>query len=363
MAIEAEFSLALPGFRLEVALEAGRDCLGILGASGCGKSLTLKCIAGIIRPDSGRIAIDGRVVFDRGHRGRGLHVPPRDRRVGYLFQQYALFPTMTVRQNLDIVMKNTPPRERAERIRGILDTFRLHGLEDRKPSQLSGGQQQRAALARLLLSDPAAILLDEPFSALDSSLRHHMEQEVQDVLDGFAGARIFVSHDRDEVYRLCPRIMVMEKGRVEAQGDREALFQSPGTVAAAALSGCRNITAFTAAGNRTIALPAWGMVVDAGRPVPEGCTHAGLRAHHLRPCREGDAHAHPFRVERVVLSPFSRTEYLTPLMPEGYPALGNVHPGSIQRESPRDPAGDALSGGSTVWYALDPEHLLFLRDR
>ena len=163
MALTAKFAKRLGKFQLQVDLTAESDApLALLGTSGCGKSVTLKCIAGILRPDSGEIVLDGQILFNREKR---IDLPPQKRHIGYLFQQYALFPNMTVAQNIAAGAHVLDKKERAERIQKLASLLRLEGLENHRPSQLSGGQQQRTALARMMAAEPRAILLDEPFAA------------------------------------------------------------------------------------------------------------------------------------------------------------------------------------------------------
>ena len=153
--LEVSFRKKLATFTLDVSFSAGAECMGLLGASGCGKSMTLKCIAGIETPDSGRIVLNGRVLFDSEKR---INLPPQQRKVGYLFQQYALFPTMTIRKNLELVLRNLPRKERRERAAAMLERMHLSAEADRKPDRLSGGQQQRAAIGRMLLSSPEIVM-------------------------------------------------------------------------------------------------------------------------------------------------------------------------------------------------------------
>ena len=199
--------------------------------------MTLKCIAGIMTPDRGRIVLNGRVLFDSEKK---IDLAPQQRRVGYLFQQYALFPNMTVEQNILCGIRAGRRSEKralaAEKIR----MFRLEGLEKKHPAQLSGGQQQRVALARILCSEPQAILLDEPFSALDSYLKWNLELELSDLLAGFHGPILWVSHDLGECCRNCQKVCVMENGASSPVTDTETLVRHPATQSAARLTGCRN---------------------------------------------------------------------------------------------------------------------------
>ncbi|GHV73658.1 ABC transporter [Spirochaetia bacterium] len=267
-------------FSLEVELESADGCLGILGASGCGKSMTLKCIAGIETPDEGHISVNGRVLFDSAQR---INLKPQVRRVGYLFQNYALFPRMTVLEN---VAAGLPPARRLK-AREWLEQFGLAEFEGRYPHQLSGGQQQRAALARMLIREPEGILLDEPFSALDTNLREQMQLQFMELLETRKDV-ILVTHSRDEVFKLCSETLVMDKGRVLGKGPTRDLFANPGLVRIARLTGCKNISPVRQTGEREVFALDWGLPLRLAAPLPPGITHVGIRAHDFRPaCGEG----------------------------------------------------------------------------
>lgn len=207
--------------RLEFSLE--NEVLGILGRSGCGKSVTLKCIAGILPPESGRIRLDDQTLYDSEKK---INRKARERRIGYLFQNYALFPNLTVLENICFSLKK---KDRAGQAyaRELLERFYLTEVADSYPAVLSGGQQQRTAMARMLAAKPRVLLLDEPFSALDSFLRREMEREVQEVLNNFGGVSILVSHNKEEIRRLTRRCMVMEQGKIAEIGKTEEVFAHP----------------------------------------------------------------------------------------------------------------------------------------
>ena len=222
MAIQTEHSLQLgveikkklKEFDLDISFSAGKGCLGILGPSGCGKSMTLKSIAGIVTPDSGRIALQyakgeaagGRVLYDSALK---INEKPQMRRVVYLFQNYALFPNMSVEENIAAGLKGMEKKK--AKVGEMIERFRLTGLEKRYPGQLSGGQQQRVALARILAYEPEALLLDEPFSAMDTYLREGLRLELSKVLADYDGVSVMVTHDRDEAFQLCKNIMLLQK--------------------------------------------------------------------------------------------------------------------------------------------------------
>jgi molybdate transport system ATP-binding protein len=292
-------------FTLEVEFEAAdRNCLGILGASGCGKSMTLKCIAGIETPDEGFISINGRPLFDSAKK---INLKPQVRRVGYLFQNYALFPRMTAREN---IIAGLPGREtRAEKARRAalwIRRFGLEGLEDRYPAMLSGGQQQRTALARMLIREPEAILLDEPFSALDTNLREQMQLQMLELLENRSDA-ILVTHSRDEVFKLCGELLIMDRGRALQKGPVRELFRHPGLAAAARLTGCKNISPVRRTGEREIFALHWGLTLRTAVPVEDAITHVGIRAHDFVPAGEESYNRIRLTISRRTEEPFEET--------------------------------------------------------
>ncbi len=195
---------------------------------------------GIMTPDRGRIVLDGKTLFDSEAR---VNLTPQQRRVGYLFQQYALFPNMTVMQNILCGVRSGTKAERRRKVQDSLRRFRLEGLEKKYPAQFSGGQQQRVALARILVSEPRTILLDEPFSALDSFLKWNLELELSDLLPDFQNPILWGSHDLGECYRNCQTVCVMENGRFGAVLDMKELAHHPTMQGAARLTSCRNFLA------------------------------------------------------------------------------------------------------------------------
>ena len=284
MSLQVDIEKNCGSFALRVRFETEENApavLGLLGASGCGKSLTLKCIAGIETPDRGRIVLDGVTLFDSD---RHIDLPPQKRQVGYLFQNYALFPHMTVHQN--ILCGLCREKDRAVRdaeVRRVLTLLQLEGLEHRRPHQLSGGQQQRAALARILVNKPRLLLLDEPFSALDSHLHDKLQMELRTLLADFGRDVLLVTHSRDEAYHLCRRAAVLEQGRLLAVKPTKELFADPGSVAAAALTGCKNSAPAHKTGEYEVEVPGWGVRLQTARPVGDHLKAVGVRAHYFNP--------------------------------------------------------------------------------
>ena len=209
-------------FVLDVDFSHEMGITGVLGASGCGKSMMLKCIAGIEKPEEGQIILNGRVLFDSEKK---IHLKPQERRVGYLFQNYALFPNMTVEQNIRCGLSRTRDRAAAyEKLSEMLEVMELTECRKLFPHQLSGGQQQRTALARILVSEPELLLLDEPFSALDSQLKEQLLIQIKKILQRFGKDVLLISHSRDEISYLCSQAAVMEQGKITLQGKTEKLF-------------------------------------------------------------------------------------------------------------------------------------------
>ena len=307
MSIQVDIEKTLGAFTLRTAFEAGDETLALLGASGCGKSLTLRCIAGVEKPDRGRIAVNGVTLFDSEKR---INLSPQKRKAGLLFQHYALFPQMTVRQNIACgLRREIPAKKRGPMVEKALQSYDLAEAADLFPDQLSGGQQQRTALARMMVSAPEIMMLDEPFSALDSHLRFRMEQEVRQVIAGFDRTVILVSHNRDEVYRMADRVAVMSEGRIERIGSRQEVFRDPRTVNACLLTGCKNVSPIRAAGTGTAFAADWGISLRIS--LREGTDAVGLRMHSIQP-GPGE-NEFRCRVEEVVENPFSVTVMLRPL--------------------------------------------------
>ena len=349
MSLSVDLEKRLGSFHLRVQFQAEDEITALLGASGCGKSMTLKCIAGIVPPNRGRIVLNGRVLFDSE---KGINLPPQQRKLGYLFQNYALFPTMTVEKNILCGIRSGSKTEKAAALADAVRRFRLEGLEHHYPAQLSGGQQQRVALARILCTRPEAILLDEPFSALDSFLKWKLELELSDLLADFHGPILWVSHDRGEVFRNCKKVCVMEQGQSQGMFSLRQLFHEPETEAAARLSGCKNIVEAVPAGN-AVTLPQWGLTLDCGKAVPADVRWAGIRAHHVTAAPEGTEGAFLCAVERVIQDVFTtivllRLEHVAPDAPP------------LRMELEREDAPTVLDN-QLVWISVQPRDILLLR--
>ena len=375
MSIFVDIEKKLGSFHLTVKFESGDETLALLGASGCGKSMTLKCIAGIEKPDRGKIIVDGITLFDSETH---INLTPQERRVGLMFQNYALFPNMTVLQNIRTGAKREKDKSlREEMVTKVMESFGLTSLAKRYPHQLSGGQQQRVALARILVSDPHILLLDEPFSALDSHLRFRLEQEVRSVIHSFGKSVLLVSHDRDEVFRMADRIAVMENGRIDAIGTKREVFADPKTRTGAMLTGCKNISTVEketdekigtqraeSAGKeavhkmpgRTVYATDWGMELTLpGRSA--NIKYVGVRMHDIQWSEEADTAVREncFRCQVVeaIENPFSMTIMLCPVnRPDALP---------IGMETDKETWN--LHRGETVTIHIPAESILLLEER
>jgi len=350
--LEVEIHKALPGFTLQVAFRAQGGVLGLLGASGSGKTLTLRAIAGLETPRQGRIVLNGRVLFDAR---QGIRLPPAERRIGMVFQDYALFPHLTVAENIGFGLAHGTPAERARR---VAEWARLAGLEallDRRPGELSGGQRQRVALARALAREPEALLLDEPFSALDAHLRRQLEEHLREILAAFGGVTVFVTHDRNEAYRLSEDLVALAAGRVAASGAKREVFERPGSVEVARLTGCKNLAPLRVTGPGRIQVDDWGCRLRVAGPLM-GMEYAGIRAHDLRFVDGPDGeNTFPCWLAGSIDSPFETTMYLR----LGQAPQAGDHP-HLEAELPRD-AWQALRARPQPWHVqLDPARVLLL---
>ncbi|AGF53067.1 ABC transporter [Synechocystis sp. PCC 6803] len=288
--IQVNIQKQLAQFSLDVTFTTQGETVGLLGASGSGKTMTLRCIAGIETPTQGRIILNGRTLFDSQ---RNINVPSHERKVGLVLQNYALFPHLTVAQNIAFGLRHLSPQRRSLRVEEQLTLVNLEKMGDRYPHQLSGGQQQRVALARALAPEPNVLLLDEPFSALDTHLRYELEKQLLKILSGYKGFTLFVSHNLEEAYRICQKLLVLSQGKLVATGDKQAIFDRPGSVTIAQLTGCKNYSPIQVIDRHTVRALDWQCTLQTTEPVSSDQTHIGIRAHQIRFLDAGDHHQSP----------------------------------------------------------------------
>ena len=312
MSLSLDIRKRYPGFTLDMRLEAGNERVALLGASGCGKSCTLCCIAGVETPDEGRIVVNGVTFFDSAAR---INLTPQQRKCALLFQNYQLFPHLSVERNVRAGMaRGLDDARQADLARRFLGIFGMAAFADRYPSQLSGGQQQRVALARMMAARPGIYMFDEPMSALDAYLKSALEQTLLDLFDVLDATVLYVSHDIDEACRLTDRIVVMHEGHVVEEGAPAALMRAPKTLATLRLTGCKNTSPARKVEDTVVEALDWGMTFDVGAPVPDDVAYLGVRAsyfhrdHRAAPGRN----TYDLTVARVSDSRFERLVLLDP---------------------------------------------------
>ena len=349
MAVYVDIEKKFRDFRLRVKFESNVHTMGILGASGCGKSMTLRCIAGIETPDRGRIVVNGRTLYDSE---RKINLKPQERRIGYLFQNYALFPSMTVQENIACGYRGDR-HEKAARIQECIRRYQLEGLERHYPSQLSGGQQQRAALARMMIGAPEVILLDEPFSALDGYLKDLLQRDLQKFLKEYQGDMILVTHSRDEAFRFCEQLTLMRDGEELITGETNRLFEHPCFLEAARLTGCKNYSAIQPLDRHTVFALDWGIRLRTAEEVTREHTHVGIRGHWLQPCSQNGENCLPVHVEEYMETTFEHQYLIRNARDKDGTAVWWMRPkGSFEERGEQDVPS---------WLYLPPEHLMLLK--
>ncbi|MGI6077793.1 MAG: sulfate/molybdate ABC transporter ATP-binding protein [Fastidiosipilaceae bacterium] len=364
MKLEVKITKRLKNFVLDVDFIHEQGVLGLLGHSGCGKSMTLKCLAGIETPDRGRIVLNDKVLFDSN---LGINLKPRQRKVGYLFQRYVLFPNMTVRENILAGMLARQVEDKEQIVDSYIQHMYLQGLEDQYPYQLSGGEQQRVALARMLVTNPEVLLLDEPFSALDTFLKQQMEHAMFDLFDRYGGGVIYVTHNRDEINRFCDWVAVMEQGSVVELLSKRDLFERPVHLSTAKLSGCKNFSKATVvqksgsideehpSGGRVQALD-WGTELTVSGILPAETNYIGVRAHYIQLSKEKTANSIPVRPVRVIENLFETSVICCPINIEF-----NSRPENIIQIDLEPRIWRSFNSMSQFWLKIDPEVIMPLQ--
>lgn len=302
--LELNIKKKLNNFTLDIECKLDSNRIGILGGSGAGKSMILKMLAGIEKPDKGYIKLDDRLLFDSEKK---TDIKPKDRHIGYCFQNYALFPNLTVYENIVIGLSKS---ERADADK-FLEKFELTKIKNSKPNKISGGQAARVAMARILIRKPKVLLFDEAFSALDIYLRDHIQEEIAQILEDFEGSAIFVSHSRDELYRLCDSMMVIDSGKISNLGNTKEIFKFPKTKTAAILTGCKNISDIRYISDNTIETIDWGINFEFSKELPKDINAIGIRAHEFVPVwEESGNNLIEFKLKSRAKLPFEDNYYL-----------------------------------------------------
>lgn len=350
MAVSIDIEKNFKGFSLKVQIEGNTGTMGILGASGSGKSMTLKCIAGIETPDRGRIVINGNTVFDSA---KGINQKPQERRIGYLFQNYALFPTMTVERNIACGCRNTK-QECKGKVKDYIRRYHLEGLERRYPAQLSGGQQQRVALARMMIGEPEMILLDEPFSALDGYLKDVLQRDIQNFLKGYKGNMMLVTHSRDEAYKFCSQLTLLKEGKNLITGPTREIFEHPGLLEAARLTGCKNFSEIQRLDAHHVYAIDWDVMLQTREEVPMNCNYVGVRGHWIQPAQERKDNCISVKVMEYIETPFEHQYLVQNVSSEKTEALWWM--------CPKNSFGENGQSHIPEYLYLPPEHIMLLRE-
>lgn len=260
--LECKIRKKLRDFELVVELTSEEGIHGLVGPSGSGKSMALACIAGLETPDSGTIRLGDTILFDSR---LGINLPPRERKVGFVFQNLALFPHMTVGEQVGYGLHRYSREDRMKRVMELMELVGMTGLENERPQSLSGGQRQRVALARALAPQPQLLLMDEPFSALDAPLRLKLIQDIRHELAQFHGGVLFVTHQMDDAMSLCRRISVIKSGSILAEATPSELIERPANIETAEILGYLNSARYHWQGN-TLEIPAWNLKFPYGYP-------------------------------------------------------------------------------------------------
>lgn len=307
MHLHIDIEKSLPPFKLQVNFDHTKGILGLLGSSGSGKSMTLKSIAGLISPSRGIISLDDEIFF---HKKKKINLTPQKRRIGYLFQNYALFPNMNVKENIESGLFKFKDSKKKLLSSEYIEKFKLNSLEKSYPWQLSGGQQQRVALARALITNPDILLLDEPFSALDHHLKRQMEAELINVLKDFNGLTIFVSHDICEAYRICDNIVVYDKGYASFKRTKDDIFSYPQNLTEAKITGCRNISKCKKTDKFKVFASEWGYELEVSTEVPDTVSHVCIRTHDIELCQNTyEENSFEFKIINIIENPFNLIIY------------------------------------------------------
>ncbi|MEN8907336.1 MAG: ATP-binding cassette domain-containing protein [Clostridiales bacterium] len=339
-------------FYMKMKFNVDGKNIGLLGASGSGKSMTLKLIAGLEKPDRGIIKIGNKTLFDSD---KLINISVKDRKVGFLFQNYALFPNMTIRENIGFALNSIEKNKRNKIIKDKTNQVKLNGMENRLPIELSGGQQQRVALARALAVNPEILMFDEPFSALDENLRSYMVKEIKEVLNDFKGTSILVSHNIDEIYRLSDKIIVIDSGKVEAVDDKNDLFLNPPNIITAKLTGCKNIIKVNQISENEVMICEWGIKLKVNNKFNKKITSIGIRANHIK-CGEllkESKNIIKCEIAYINESPFKLTVYLIAVQNSL-----NKEKYNIQLEVSKDMWNEIKNKNKFIDIYLDPEKIM-----
>ncbi len=304
--LEFNIKRTLPGFNLDVNMAVNDEIVSILGPSGSGKTMTLFCLAGLIRPDEGLVKLNNRILFSSE---KQICIPPRSRKIGFVFQNYALFPHLTVAENIAYGLSGQPAPAASKKVAELLEVINIPALKNRYPAELSAGQQQRVALARAIAPEPEALLLDEPFSALDTYRKERMEYELLTLYHYYRGDILFVTHDLDQGFKVGKRLAVYDNGKIVQYADKHQVISRPANRTAARLAGFKNLAEGRVValddGAATVFIPEFDQTLTVSAPasIKLGANQPviiGIRPEHLEVVDQPISNSIAVRPDKVV---------------------------------------------------------------
>jgi molybdate transport system ATP-binding protein len=350
----------LPGFKLEIDFAVNQEILAILGPSGSGKTMTMQCIAGLIKPDEGYIKLNDKVLLDST---RSINLRPQTRNVGFVFQNYALFPHLTVRDNIGYGIRHLPKEELNSKVSELMDKMHISNLGHRYPRQLSAGQQQRVALARAIAPEPEVLLLDEPFSALDAQVKERLELELMNLQNFYKGNILFVTHNLAEGFKVASKIAVYESGHIVQCDNKNKVIACPANRTVARLTGLRNLLRGTITEIKDQAIlvkvPELGGTVRVNGSNASGFTHnqdvtIGIRPEFIHIADHPGENAFPCTADRIV-------EGISLVECFFYVNTGAESKHWVEVSLPRLHA-PCVQEGHKCYVYLPPEHIAIIKD-
>ena len=331
------------------SLEKG-EFVAVVGESGSGKSTLLNCIGALDVPTSGTVTMDGNNLFSMKEEERTIF---RRRNIGFIFQSFQLVSELTVEQNIAFPLLLDYRKPKASDVEEILELLGLTERRNHLPSQLSGGQQQRVALARMMIGEPEVILLDEPFSALDGYLKDILQRDMQNFLKDYKGDMIMVTHSRDEAYKFCSQLTLLNNGKDILTGETRDIFENPQYLEAARLTGCKNFSAVQKMGSHEVYALDWELMLRSEQEVTEDITHVGIRGHWMRPATKAGENTMEVQVEEYIENTFEH-QYL-------FRNKGAAESGTLwwmcQKKNFQETAKDNIP----KYLYFPPEHVMLLK--
>jgi ABC-type sulfate/molybdate transport systems ATPase subunit len=357
--LEIRIKRTLPGFNLDVNLTVNEEIVSILGPSGSGKTMALFCIAGLIRPDEGLITLNNRVLYSSKDQ---IFIAPRKRKIGFVFQNYALFPHLTVAENIAYGLSGQPTQTVADKVAELLEVINIPALKDRYPVELSSGQQQRVALARALAPEPEALLLDEPFSALDTYRKERLEYELLSLYHYYRGDILFVTHDLDQGFKVGKKIAVFDNGNTVQCADKNTVISFPVNRTAARLAGFKNLVegrvVALSSDAATVFIPEFDQQLTVNAPALMNFSKdqpviVGIRPEHLDIVDQPTGNAIPCHLDKLVKG-------VTTLHSYYYAVNDQQKRYSLEYRYPKEQSMQPEKRTNPCYLYFDPHHLVIM---